>query len=294
MENTGKILFDDERAHWYVAVGEGWKGPFSASDLYQKILKQEYTWAHFIWKSGQSEWKRICEIKVFQALLPAVPTKKEQGSMTRDIKRDTKGEAPPPSPASAGPKWFLNYNKTQYGPFSIQEVKKFLKAGKIHGKVFGWHDGMSDWRPLDQITDLTAEVLEAQHVRAAKKAKSEAPAPVAAPSVKNQRGSPRRPLVARVLLAGKDRIGVAMCRDISVGGMQVLTDQLPGKVGDRIKLNVNPVGHSAEGVQAFVAEGVIVRILEDQRGFSFRFEKLSASAKKSIEDYLESADQPQK
>jgi hypothetical protein len=81
-----------------------------------------------------------------------------------------------------------------------------------------------------------------------------------------------------------------MCRDISVGGMQVLTDQIPGVSGTRIRLNVSPVNPSrskaSSAIEPFVAEGVIVRILEDGRGFSFRFEGLTDRAKKIIEKYI--------
>ena len=75
-----------------------------------------------------------------------------------------------------------------------------------------------------------------------------------------------------------------ICRDISVGGMQVLTDTLPGPVGTAVRLNVTPPSDS--GLKAFVAEGTVVRILEDQRGFSFRFTSISEDAKSSIERYI--------
>ena len=38
--------------------------------------------------------------------------------------------------------------------------------------------------------------------------------------------------------------------------------------------------------EAFMATGRVVRILEDGRGFSFRFEKLSPKAKRAIEEYV--------
>ena len=374
MENTDKILFDDQKVQWYVAMGQGWIGPFSASDLYQKILKQEITWAHFAWKAGQSEWKRICDIRVFQSFIPPVPSKSSQASMKLEIKKEEKAAQKPLKsvpPSLSKKKWFLHYSETQFGPFSIEEVQKFLRAGKIHGKVFCWCEGMSDWKRLEQIEDLSADVAEASRVRAEKK--KSAHSPPSAPAVtdsnarvegwipnrpidgrkrgelreepvfvleekpkksmrsktltrfeirpeevvkkeksslenknssdsvlptvesetklikKDLRSSARKSLVARVLVAGKDRLGVAMCRDVSIGGMQVLTDQLPGKVGDRIKLNVSPLGQPSGGVEPFVAEGIIVRVLEDGRGFSFRFEKLAASAIRAIEAYLQSA-----
>jgi hypothetical protein len=78
--------------------------------------------------------------------------------------------------------------------------------------------------------------------------------------------------------------------------MQVLTDRLPGKVGAKIRLNVSSISdekasktQKARKIDSFVAEGVIVRILEDKRGFSFRFDKLSSAAKRSIEQYINSA-----
>jgi hypothetical protein len=98
-------------------------------------------------------------------------------------------------------------------------------------------------------------------------------------------------MLARILLSNDREVAVAVCRDISIGGMQVLTDKIPGEVGSRIKLNVSPSkdekGKKPE-FKAFVAEGTIVRVLEDGRGFSFRFSRLTESARRSIESYVES------
>ena len=77
---------------------------------------------------------------------------------------------------------------------------------------------------------------------------------------------------------------IAVCRDISIGGMQVLTDRVPGPVGSKLKLNVSPGDPSK--VKGFVAEGEIVRVLEDGRGFSFRFRKITEEARRTIEKYI--------
>ena len=47
--------------------------------------------------------------------------------------------------------------------------------------------------------------------------------------------------------------------------MQALTDRVPGAVGTTLRLNVSP--SDAKTVKGFVAEGEIVRVLEDGRGF---------------------------
>ena len=316
MENTGKALFEDDSSpQWFIALGEQWMGPLSAQDIYDKILSHELTWAHFVWREGQSDWKRICETPTFQAAVPGAPARGVQQKV-REIAaapqvkeaqtgRQRRPGATKPGAASVEERlWFLYYNDAQFGPFSEEEIARFLRIGKIHGRVYAWKDGLPDWERLEKIGSFDEAVSESERVRSSSPGSS-APAPqfvpgqettrtrdvTSAPEERSeQRKAPRSPMVARILLAHeKDQsVNVAICRDISIGGMQVLTDRVPGPIGTRIKLNVSPPG---EGVGAsfrpFVAQGVIVRILEDGRGFSFRFERLRADAKRAIEEYIE-------
>ena len=94
----------------------------------------------------------------------------------------------------------------------------------------------------------------------------------------------RKPFVARMLYANKNEVFEGLCRDLSVGGMQVLMDHFPGGTGEQISLNVHPENSEHH----FVADGKVVRILEGKKGFSFRFINLSEEAKSSIENYIAS------
>jgi len=337
MENTGKVLFDDDTTpQWFIALGERWIGPLTAADVYDKVLSQEITWAHYVWRAGQAEWKRICDTPTFQAAVPTQPPaqlKSElmKASVTPPPTPQSGGSvarapAPPAPPETAAParQWFLYYNDSQFGPFSEEEVRRFLKIGKIHGRVHAWKDGMPGWLRLEKVSGFEEDVAEAARVRESKmqaasprisataaqaaqaghapsgksaaaakpevsapsgarlKASSPAPSGVRA----EQRKSPRRPLLARVIFAQGEEVAVGVCRDVSVGGMQVLTDRIPGVPGSQIKLNVSAPGE--KGPKPFVAGGVIVRVLEDGRGFSFRFDRLPDESRKIIEDYIRS------
>ncbi|HAR42361.1 MAG TPA: hypothetical protein DCS07_06975 [Bdellovibrionales bacterium] len=282
MENSGKILFEDDSALWFVALGEHWLGPLSASSIYRKIQAQEISWAHFVWKQGQTDWKRICDVKSFQAVVPNTPTK----SVSVQVKEAAKPEirqaprrsaSPPPVPSAIKPEersWFLYYNGSQFGPFSKSEVEAAIRGGKINGKVFVWKDGMQTWQKLEEVDEFRSSSVRP-------------PAPPkgvsGAKTKKEARSAPRRPLVAKIVMAQESSVSVGVCRDISIGGMQVLTDRGPSTVGKKIKLNVSAPGQ----IEPFVAEGVVVRILEDGRGFSFRFEKLSTQARDAVESYLQ-------
>jgi len=46
---------------------------------------------------------------------------------------------------------YIAINKEQTGPFSKDEVLRKLANGEIISSVLAWHEGISDWIPLDQI-----------------------------------------------------------------------------------------------------------------------------------------------
>ena len=292
MENSGKILFQDKAASWYIALESRWIGPLSAADVYEKIQRQEITWAHYAWKRGQSDWKRICDIRAFTVAVPHHPGK----SLKKQLGKETQSSLSKKNPAkqesvefhesieSGDLKiWYLHYHDSQYGPFSSEEIRQFLKSGKIHAGVHAWRQGMKNWQRLQSLAEFKAKAEPPRRVEVARKV------PGLAEDGIELRLNPRRPLVAKILMADEQSVIVGVCRDISIGGLQVLTERIPGNAGSKLKMNISPASNDAGNrIEAFTAEGEIVRILEDGRGFSFRFHRLSDRAKQAIESYIKS------
>jgi hypothetical protein len=285
MENTGKVLFEDQTPQWFIALGKNWVGPLTAADVHAKVVQNEITLAHYVWRKGQKNWQRICDTAPFQAAVPHEPAKAlkdEVAERSREVQMKKAPPAPPKQDDVDQKVWYLYFNETQFGPFSSSEVDENIASGKIDARVFVWRDGMAGWERLEKVPAFQKKlkgavpIVKPAALRSAKKV--------------DQRGTPRKPMLARILLSNDRDVAVAVCRDISIGGMQVLTDKIPGEVGSRIKLNVSPAkdekGKKAE-FKPFVAEGTIVRLLEDGRGFSFRFSRLTESARRSIESYIE-------
>lgn len=297
MENTGKILFgQDTTPKWFVAMGDQSVGPMTAAEVYDKIRAGEITWVHFVWTEGQGQWSRICDTPTFQIAVPKAPTQ-------RPAPPAAPAKKAPPPPVQEPRPWYLYYNDTQFGPFSSVEVDRYLRIGKINGRVHAWKDGMEGWARLEAIPEFQDAVGESGKARSGQAVAREAAAQqfaLDAPAgAVEKRTDPRFPLVARLLVADAEAtsVTVALCRDISVGGMQVLTDRIPGPVGTHLKLNVSPAAGAAAKkagakktarvtIEPFVAEGEVVRILEDGRGYSFRFKKLSEKSRKAIEKYI--------
>ncbi|MDR3608755.1 MAG: GYF domain-containing protein [Oligoflexia bacterium] len=296
MENTGKVLFKDESPQWFVALGNNWIGPLPASDVYQKIVAQEISWAHYVWRKGQRNWVRICDTPEFQAAAPSAPGARiksevtERSQSSAALTRKAVIRPAPPKREATGPEddpnakiWYLHWNDTQYGPFSTFEIEQMIAAGRINGSHYLWKEKMTKWERIEKLATFAA------HLKTASPKMPEAPSSARA----NKRHTPRKPLLAKIYLAHEDALLTGVCRDISIGGMQVLTDRVPASVGAKIKLNVSPADSEksstakATNFKPFVAEGVIVRVLEDGRGFSFRFDKISDAAKRSIEAYIQ-------
>ncbi|MCO5143958.1 MAG: GYF domain-containing protein [Oligoflexia bacterium] len=268
MENTLNLLLEDTALKWYTVVNSRPVGPLSAKEIVQRIQAGELNLASHIWKEGFSSWTRLYDVIDFKPLLPAEPSV----SLIAEIQKSTQASPPPLAPKQKEElrTWYIYLDESNYGPISDIEVQSLIQSGRVKGTTYIWQKGFADWQQAKEV-DVWKKLLAGQAI----------PATQAKP---DKRATPRKPFEAKILLTDGKEVGWALCRDISVGGMQVLMDHSPGPAGTQLKLNVNP----ATGVPGFACEGVIVRTLEDGRGFSFRFTQLSAEAKGAIENYIKS------
>lgn len=263
MENTLNLLLQDTALKWYTVVNARPVGPLSAKEIAQRIQAHELSFASHVWKEGFSGWTRIYDVIDFKPMLPAEPVP----ALIAEIQKSTQASPPPLSPTQKQDLrvWYVYLDEANYGPISDLEVASLVQAGRVNGSTYMWQKGFKDWQ---QAKDIPAIASTLGAGKAAKPA--------------DKRSAPRKPFETKILLTDGKEVGWAICRDISVGGMQVLMDHAPGPVGTALKLNVNSQGN----IPGFACEGLIVRILEDGRGFSFRFSTLTAEARAAIEKYI--------
>jgi hypothetical protein len=273
MENTLSLLLQDVVLKWYIVVNSRPIGPLSAKEIVQRVQAKELSLADHLWKEGATGWARLYEIADFRSLLPAEP----EAGLIAEIQKSTQLAPPPLSPKQKEElrTWYVHLDETNYGPISDREVQSLIETGRISASTYMWQKGFSDWQQAVSIP-AWSKFLASGSVAAAlaNSVKEEAP--------KDKRVAPRKPFEAKILLTDGKEIGWAICRDISIGGMQVLMDRAPAPVGTNLKLNVSTHGK----VPGFTCEGTVVRLLEDGRGFSFRFLNLSAEAKAAIDKYI--------
>ncbi len=255
---------------WYYVLKGQRLGPVDASAMAKMIQGNELGPDDYVWKKGFENWRKLGEVPELLSLssssasmpeTPAVPTLPALGALPAGEKLVwvrvgvDRGGAP-----------------AEYGPYGVDTLKKLYQENRINGRTQIFiKERMVEWAFLADLPDFE----EAFH-----------DVPPVIQEVE-RRKYVRKPLLARMLVQNNKKVYEGVCRDISVGGMQVLTDSFPGKAGDRISINVHPDNTDYH----FTAAGHVVRLLEGDQGFSFRFEALGPEAQRAIEKYIADVDQ---
>jgi len=56
--------------------------------------------------------------------------------------------------------WFYSKNGTQLGPVTEQELSEKARNGEVSSSDLVWKEGMSDWKPLIEVSDFSGIVSQ--------------------------------------------------------------------------------------------------------------------------------------
>lgn len=252
---------------WYYVIDGERQGPVAFEEVAELFQNATLGEEDYVWVKGFENWKKIKDIPKF--------TTTNTNESTQAIKIPEEIKPKDPALNDLDPNEKLIYIKTgkdrggqevEYGPFSITLLKRLYDENRINGKTYVYIKGMTQWKFLADLGGY-AQVF------------SDEP-PIIDDS--ERRSSTRSPFIARMFIEKNQKVFEGICRDISIGGMQVLVDNFPGQVGEKISINVHPENTEHH----FVARGEIVRLLEGRLGFSFRFIDLKEDSIRAITNYL--------
>jgi hypothetical protein len=262
---------------WYYVLDSERVGPCSEEKLKEVFQGGAIDLESYVWKKGLSDWTQIKNLDELEHITE---------SESVDSQEMTTPDIPIAAPSAISVKEDISWdsidsnerifmvkigvdrsgNESEYGPFSINILKKSLKENRINGKTFIFTNGMDNWTFLadlpifERVTDTLPPVITSEE----------------------RRENVRRPIVARILMHDNQKLFEGICRDLSIGGVQILMADYPAKSGDRITMNIHPDNSAF----SFVAIGEIVRVLGGQGGVSLRFVDLDSEAKQNIESLI--------
>jgi hypothetical protein len=260
---------------WYYVLKGQRTGPVDASVIASLVQGHELRPDDYVWKKGFENWRKIKDVPEITDLKAAAPVPPAPPKMN--------------APAAVSDSFRLSSldseeksiyvrigvdrggSPSEYGPYSLTLVKRLYDENRINGRTqFFVRGHLQEWMFLADLNDFE-EVFHDM--------------PPVIQETERRRWV-RKPLLARLFVQNNKKVFEGVCRDISVGGMQILTDTFPGRAGDKISINVHPDNSEYH----FTAAGTVVRLLEGNQGFSFRFDPLQMEAQKAIEKYIQDVD----
>src|SRR5262249_54454058 len=127
-------------------------------------------------------------------------------------------EVEEPSVGNKSAVWYFQFQGSEYGPVTRNQLQEVLETGKAKGQLFVWRQGLKSWIQIASIQEFAALMNNANQAAA--------PAPVQPAravnsplpkSKANLRGHVRHALVATVFLiiGSKWKRTIGICADIS-------------------------------------------------------------------------------
>jgi hypothetical protein len=259
--------------NWWYVEGSDRKGPVEENELRSLldtgILKED----GFIWTKGFENWIKLNEVSELSHLLGSA-----EEIPSPEVSRKPAIEKPGLDLKSIDLNERIFYIKTgldrsknelgaEYGPFSIDQLKRLFEENRINEKTYIFTTGMDNWTIVVDF-ELFGIISGGKIVEI---------------EDDERRAHLRKPFVANMYFHDESQLFEGVCRDISIGGLQVLVSNFPGQVNDEVTMNVHPENSDF----SFVATGKIVRILDGNSGFSLRFHSIGDEAKSAISTYLQ-------
>jgi hypothetical protein len=251
---------------WYYVHDNGRVGPIEEEEFSSLVTNGVVDEDSYVWTKGFENWVHFKEVPELQKFLvvPEVNDQVPDFNVGNDVDWNSINRSERLITVKIGID--RGGDETEYGPYSLEELKKLKEEGRINDRTFIFMSGMDNWTFLADIP-IYEEVF------------NNLPPVI---DDKERRTGVRKPFVARMLFHNDQTVYEGICRDISVGGMQVLVSNFPALSGDVITMNVHP----DNGGLDFTAMGEIVRILPGRQGFSLRFVNLTSEAQDKINEYI--------
>lgn len=272
---------------WYYVEGRERVGPVDEEKIISMIEGGILDEESFLWTKGFDDWKKLSEIPELKNYLRSTD-QDDDGALSEDYpstveySEEASIDDIPPF-VNEGLDWnqisldapiFMikigldrGTQEAEYGPYSLNQLKKAFDQNRINEKTYIFSNGMENWIFLADLP-LFETVFGALP-----------------PAIDegDRRVHTRKPFVARMFFHDNKELFEGICRDVSVGGLQILVADFPASVGDVITMNVHPDNSSYN----FVAKGKVVRVLDGKQGFSLRFIELNDNALEAISNFIE-------
>ena len=271
--------------NWYYVESNERIGPIDESEFKDLINSEKIIGETYVWRKGFENWvqaKSLDELKKYLSSVFVAGNENDASDIDSENNTDDDllNRLDAESNESIQFEWgdvlesdqiFIlrigedrGVQAKEFGPYTLGMIKELVEQKRVNHLTQIFSPGMDNWLFLGNIDYFKSFFKEDI-------------------SEVDRRENKRCPISARVFLSEQESFFQGVCRDVSIGGAQVLVADFKGKEGDEIKINM----HFNDGSFAFAAKGKVIRSLNRVKGFAMRFIDLSPESINMINNYIE-------
>jgi len=141
-------------------------GPYPEANAREMLAAGQLLPTDLAWHAGADGWKPLSEVLGAATQPPATPPPSPPPPEGGIPKRTMAGAAPAEEkPAEEKPedsepddpdKISVTRKGEPIGPYSREKAKEYFASGQLLPTDWGWHDGMDDWKPINEVLGMAA------------------------------------------------------------------------------------------------------------------------------------------
>ena len=141
-------------------------GPYPEANAREMLAAGQLLPTDLAWHAGADGWKPLSEVLGAATQPPATPPPSPPPPGGGIPKRTMAGAAPAEEkPAEEKPedsepddpdKILVTRKGEPIGPYSREKAKEYFASGQLLPTDWGWHDGMDDWKPINEVLGMAA------------------------------------------------------------------------------------------------------------------------------------------
>jgi hypothetical protein len=138
-------------------------GPYPEATARQFLEEGKLLPTDLAWHDGAEGWKSLSEVLGAAAQPPAIPPPVPAAGIPKRTMAGTvpAEEKPEDSEPDDPDKISVTRKGKPMGPYSREKAKEYFASGQLWSTDWGWHDGMDDWKPLNEVLGVEASAQPA-------------------------------------------------------------------------------------------------------------------------------------
>jgi hypothetical protein len=281
------------------------KGPLESSAVIESLRSGVFSWSDigFIAETD-GVWKRLYELDFLRVAMPDLPPLEkltrytklcedhlQQGGKTpassgkaqsqSDVVSSLNSGTGAPTPVSPV---YLQVSGSEYGPMSVEEMKKILEKRTFKNQVYAWYKGLKTWFPVQEISGFTHLTFEESQMKSDSHQLLERLV-----YSREARTSKRKEIVATVRQIQKGALPKNMpfgvCVNISDTGVQVLLEE-PCKLLPDQNYNFELLPLTIYGMPTLFFQGRVIWVKDGGVRVGVSFNSFERNGLDKLAEYL--------